>query len=116
MGFDLKQFQMGVAGWRARNFPNTHNERHLTYAMDPLIGVLEELGELSHAHLKMRQGIRGDSERHIVAAKDAVGDIVVYLADYCSRMGFSLEECTTMAWESVQKRDWVKYPETGRPK
>ena len=60
--------------WSLRNFG-----RHP--AADPAIGVVEELGELAHAVLKKRQGIRGTTEEHDAAARDAVGDIAIYLLD-----------------------------------
>ncbi len=43
----------------------------------PLLGLMEELGELAHAHLKEAQGIRLE-ENHIENAKDAVADIVIF--------------------------------------
>lgn len=58
--------------WVERNFPDS-------YKTDTLLGVIEELGELSHAHLKAKQGIRGSQKEHDEAAKDAIGDLVVYL-------------------------------------
>ena len=53
-------------------------------AADPALGLIEELGELSHAILKQRQNIRGSSEEHDAAAKDAVGDMAIYLLDVVS--------------------------------
>lgn len=58
--------------WVDRNFPDS-------YKTDTLLGVIEELGELAHAHLKAKQGIRGTQKEHDEAAKDAIGDLVVYL-------------------------------------
>jgi NTP pyrophosphatase (non-canonical NTP hydrolase) len=58
--------------WVAKNFPDS-------YKTDTLLGVVEELGELAHAHLKSKQGIRGTQSEHDEAAKDAIGDLVVYL-------------------------------------
>lgn len=57
----------------------------------PLLGAVEEIGELAHAHLKEAQHIR-TSENHIDNAKDAIADIVIYLADYCSVRGFDFEQ------------------------
>lgn len=44
-----------------------------------LMGVIEETGELAHAHLKQAQGIRGDNKKHIKDAQDAIGDIMIFL-------------------------------------
>jgi hypothetical protein len=51
-GFDLRKFQQEQKDWSKRNFP-TQNTPYR-----PLLGVMEEVGELSHAHLKAEQGIR----------------------------------------------------------
>lgn len=75
----------------------------------PLLGIMEELGELAHAHLKQAQGIR-TSEDHEAMAKDAVADIVIFLADYCSSRGFDLEALVTETWAQVRQRDWKADP------
>lgn len=70
--------------WVARNFP----EFKLDSPMDEsIIGVLEEQGELCRAHLKAAQNIRGSSEKHEADAKDAVGDITIYLLGVMSQLG-----------------------------
>ena len=79
----------------------------------PLIGALEELGELAHAHLKGAQGIRGTKEEHAEAAKDAVADIIIFLADYCSAMGYDMQECVETTWATVKQRDWKANPQNG---
>jgi len=81
-------------------------------AHHPLLGVQEEVGELAHAHLKMEQGIRAN-ESHDEDAKDAVGDIVIFLADYCEARGWSFQDIVEFVWEGVRMRDWIKYPENG---
>lgn len=81
---------------------------------DPFMGLVEEVGELSRALLKQRQGIRGTREEHEAAAKDAVGDIVTYLADLCARRGWDLPEIVRDTWEAVRQRDWKAHPEDGR--
>jgi NTP pyrophosphatase (non-canonical NTP hydrolase) len=80
----------------------------------PFFGLVEELGELAHSHLKMAQGIR-QNENHEAKAKDAVGDIVIFLSDYCNANGYDLEEIVRETWDSVKVRDWRKYPDTGMP-
>ena len=104
----LWDFQSDVRKWVLHNFKSTYKDKY-----KPLLGLTEELGELSHAHLKMEQKIRGHINEHIEAKRDAVGDIMVYLADYCSRNGLNLGECVYGAWSEVQKRDWVKFPKNG---
>lgn len=105
--FDLQAFQEEVGDWSRRNFDNQASYH-------PLLGVAEEVGELCHAHLKQEQGIR-TSEDHVTGAKDAIGDILIYMADYCCRRGFDLESCVSAAWNQVKKRDWKKNPGEGKP-
>lgn len=59
--------------WVARNFPRARTP------LDSFLGCVEELGELTHAELKAAQGIRGSIEAHELKAKDAIGDLSVYL-------------------------------------
>lgn len=79
------------------------------------LGVVEEVGELAHAELKMLQGIRTD-EDHEAKGKDAVGDILVYLVDYCSRRGWSMQDIIEQVWGRVKQRDWKKDPVKGGDK
>jgi NTP pyrophosphatase (non-canonical NTP hydrolase) len=102
----LETLQHDVGTWSRRNFPNNH-------PYSPLLGALEELGELAHAHLKLEQGIRGSTTEHVLAKSDAVGDIVIYLADYCERNNIDLDAAVTNAWNMVKLRDWVKFPKDG---
>lgn len=105
---DLRQFQEEHKRWRDHNFP-TFRET------DGLLGVVEEVGELAHAHLKMQQGIRGGEDKFRADAEDAIGDILVFLMSYCNTNDFVLADCLERAWNEVKDRDWIKYPETGVP-
>lgn len=100
----LRRLQDEQRSWSLRNF-GEHP------AWQPLLGAVEELGELAHAHLKEAQGIRLH-ENHAEMAKDAIADIVIYLADYCSVRGFDFEEIVQTTWDQVKKRDWKKHPAT----
>lgn len=60
--------------WVAHNFPDQVNKRPI----HSMIGVIEELGELAHSHLKRAQGIR-ENEDLTAQGKDSVGDMVVYM-------------------------------------
>jgi NTP pyrophosphatase (non-canonical NTP hydrolase) len=98
--FDL---QLQVAEWSRRNFgPGT------PMGYSALLGVVEEVGELSHSHLKQLQGIRGTATEHEKAGQDAVGDILIYLADYCTQRGWDLQGIIEEVWGRVGKRDWHK--------
>ena len=78
---DLIQLQREVQAWTAKNFPNNK-------PYQPLLGVAEEVGELCHAHLKQEQGIRNTTQAN---KEDAVGDIIIYLADYCNRNNIHID-------------------------
>jgi len=103
----LEDLQDGVSKWTHRNFGKNRNKLH------PVLGVAEEAGELCHAALKMDQGIRGTREEHHAKMRDAVGDVVIYLADVCNTYGFRLSDCIEAAWEEVEKRNWADDPKGG---
>lgn len=96
--------------WRQRNFPNAD-------ADEQLLGMVEEVGELSHAVLKHKQGIRGfENEIKFAAAQvDALGDLLIYLAGYCSYKGFDMMTLFEEVAKEVMERDWIKYPGNGFP-
>lgn len=102
---DLSKLQAEHVLWHDQNF---FYPAQAGAAENSLIGVMEELGELAHANLKRRQGIRGTEADHIEAEKDAIGDVIIYLSGYCSSRGFSLAECVEHAWNEVKNRDWTK--------
>ena len=100
------QLQTDVAQWSARNFPDKKPHQ-------PLLGLAEEVGELSHAHLKAEQGIRGTPAEHQTAKEDAVGDIAIYLADYCTHNGIDLQHTVEAVWGKVKQRDWRANKQNG---
>ncbi len=103
---ELTYLQNEIKEWKTRNFPNSP-------AVEQLIGVMEELGELSHAYLKKAQGIRVN-EAHVEKMQDAVGDITVFLINFCNEMGFSYANSVMTAWGEVRQRDWQKNKTDGK--
>jgi len=100
--------------WLDHNFPGqTGTEWPGGRGWEPLLGVVEEVGELAHAHLKAAQGIRGTREELLAEAVDAVGDVVIYLLSYCNATGLNLGACVDAALETVLARDWAADPEKG---
>lgn len=95
----LRRLQEEHAPWAERNFGARPSYQ-------PLLGAVEEIGELAHAHLKAEQGIRGSEDEHREEKKDAVGDVVVFLADYCNLEGFDLQAVVEETWGRVKERDW----------
>lgn len=108
IGINFDELQEESNRWRRENFPDTAGQSSLQ-----LLGVVEEVGELSHATLKAIQGIRGTANEHAAAKRDAVGDIIVYLAGYCSAEGISLQDCVEEAWSEVKLRNWIKNTKDG---
>jgi NTP pyrophosphatase (non-canonical NTP hydrolase) len=106
----LRDLQTEVDEWATRNF-GAHETRG---THQPLLGAVEELGELSHAHLKWEQGIRGTPEELAAKAKDAVADVIIFLTDYCNLRGFDLQDIVSDTWDQVLERDWKKNPQTGK--
>jgi NTP pyrophosphatase (non-canonical NTP hydrolase) len=102
----IREIQKEHQAWSTKNFG---------WDQDPslsLIGVMEELGELAHAHLKQRQGIRVN-EDHIAKARDAIGDILIYMLDYCNRRNFDMQLILEETWAEVKQRDWTIHKENG---
>jgi NTP pyrophosphatase (non-canonical NTP hydrolase) len=103
---EFEELQYAHSRWLAHNFPGQPSH-------EPLLGLVEEVGELSHAHLKMNQGIRGTIESLQKEKEDAVGDIFIYLISYCCANEISLRNSIEDAWSTVQSRDWVADPMRG---
>ena len=95
----LTELQSLVKPWHEQNFPAAP-------AWQPLVGMQEELGELSHAFLKRAQNIRMD-EDHDSNIRDALADIIVFMAHFANIEGIDLDEAVDAAWNNiVSKRDW----------
>lgn len=105
---NLTETQKNLNSWLEHNFPETTSDQQLK-------GVMEELGELCHADLKTAQGIRGyTQEKAQDEIMDAVGDIVIYLINYCNTRNISFRDSVGMAYSTVMKRDWIKDPTGGK--
>jgi NTP pyrophosphatase (non-canonical NTP hydrolase) len=92
--------------WVASNFPGDMVE-------DSIMGAVEEMGELAHHWLKMKQGIRGTEEEHIDGMLDAVADAVIFLAGVASHLGADYGELVQDTWDKVKQRDWQADPQRG---
>lgn len=80
--------------------------------IDKFLGVVEEVGELAHALLKQKQGLR-TAEDHDAKAKDAVGDIFIFLSAFCSVKGWDMSQIIEETVDIVLKRDWNQNTENG---
>lgn len=103
----FRELQRNQKEWSDRNFGE-----QVPYHC--LLGAVEEIGELAHAHLKSVQGIRGMTrETYLSKARDAVADVIVFLAGYCSAEGIDLQDAITEVSTEVFKRDWASDPDKG---
>lgn len=101
----IGQIQEEVFEWSKRNFGNQPSWR-------PLLGAVEEVGELAHAYLKQSQGIRVN-EDHRAAMVDAVADTVIFLMDFCAREGIDIQDAVEQTWAVVKQRDWTAHKAKG---
>lgn len=102
---DLRCLQEQHAEWSEKNFGEQPYEW-------TLLGAQEELGELTHSELKQLQGIReAEDDVGELATKDSVGDIVMYLLDFCNRKDIDFAECVDIAATEVLDREWNSEPE-----
>ena len=103
----VRDLQQQAAGWRDKNFPGWTGE-------DQFMGAVEEMGELAHAMLKRKQGIRGDAAQHTADIQDACADVIIFLTGVATAEGFDLATVLTETWEKVHARDWVNAPLDGQ--
>lgn len=82
----LDEIQQEHREWADRNFPGKNS-----YQTDAL-GVLEEIGEITHHRLKRIQGIRGTPEYHINEEIDGLADACIYLLGVCDHSGHRLSK------------------------
>lgn len=84
MGLTLSEIQKAVYGWSVVQFPRNT-------PLEPLEGIFEEAGELAHARVKRRQGIRHTPEQCVAMERDAIGDMGIYLCDFVGRAGLCVD-------------------------
>ena len=112
----LNAFQLECKEWATTNFPDTKHympalgvSEEIAELIDNflvLLGLEVTMGRLHHSHLKSDQDIR-KGEKHRENIEDSIGDIVIFLCDYCSRNNFNLGDCVAKTWNNVKKRDWL---------
>jgi NTP pyrophosphatase (non-canonical NTP hydrolase) len=108
---NLTDLQKVLFKWCDKNFPLNNED-----GTEQFLGVVEEVGELSHVILKKRQEIRGYFKKDPKAkaeAQDAVGDIVIYMMNYCSYQGWNFDKILRETADKVMGRDWNKFPKNG---
>jgi NTP pyrophosphatase (non-canonical NTP hydrolase) len=104
----LATLQQRVHDWRKAAYPDTRGIELQA------LGVAEESGELCHAVLKYKQGIRGygfDKTHEEVA--DAIGDIIIYAMGVADTLDISVEEALYKTVEHVINRNITQGSDAG---
>lgn len=104
MAISLERLQSEQRVWEIENF----GEQPRVMSYQSFLGVVEEVGELAHAILKREQRIRYSEAEAIDKEKNAVGDITVFLAAYCTRRGYDYGAIVEEVWDEVRRRNWKK--------
>ena len=102
----IGDYQTEVSKWSNKNFGDQP-------PINPLVGIMEELGELSHAHLKGIEGIRHTPVEIHDMKGDALGDLFIYMCDYADKSGLWLEEVIETVWNKVKERNWKDNQKNG---
>ena len=79
---DMVRIQAEVANWSQANFEEQRSKTHpqlVLNSLAPLLGLCEEFLELSTSTSQVEQ-------------EDAIGDILIYLCDYASRLDINLAD------------------------
>jgi NTP pyrophosphatase (non-canonical NTP hydrolase) len=91
---NLDEIQAAQFEWSARNFGQQPPHR-------PMLGIIEELCELEEAQLEMSEIAEAELAKEVL---DAVGDIAIYMLDYCGKRGWRMQEL----WDSRACPEWLK--------
>lgn len=104
----LLKVQRESREWRAQAYPETRSIELQA------LGVAEESGELCHAVLKYKQGIRGyDREKTRAEVADAIGDIVIYACGVADQLDINVSEAVRAAWIHVRDRNITQGSDAG---
>lgn len=105
----LTEMMKDIQAWSTQNFGDNKG----IHEFGPLVGMMEELGELSHAVLKKHQDIRHEDWQGVdylghTPAEDALADIFVYALDFAWRVGIQDPQqlLESVLYKQVLKRRW----------
>lgn len=99
---DIRTMQAQVNEWVTRNFDNSE--------LSAVVGMVEEVGELCRAVVKMEQGIRGTREEWFAEIRKETGDVFIKLCDIARFYEFDLADAIEERWAKVSQRDWKADP------
>jgi NTP pyrophosphatase (non-canonical NTP hydrolase) len=105
----LNTLQVKMQKWRRAAYPDT-----ATVELQAL-GVAEEVGELCHAVLKFKQGIRGyDYNKTREEVEDAIGDIIIYAMGVADRFDINMEDALVKTVDHVISRNITQGSDMGK--
>jgi NTP pyrophosphatase (non-canonical NTP hydrolase) len=124
---ELDKLQEEVAQWAAQNFPTRNTNKRLIGMTEeigefafqkleellPFIHMVRQLGRVAHHHNKQLDGIRGSYEFHDEKIQDALGDIFLFMTDYCELKEWKIADVIQKTWNEVKQRDWIENPLSG---
>ena len=93
---NLVKMQDEQIAWSLRNFGQQPPHR-------PMLGIVEELCELEEA-LLMGEDHIGGVEEYKKDVLDAVGDVGIYMLDYCGKRGWSMDAL----WQARACPEWLE--------
>mgnify|MGYP001620114827 FL=1 len=99
---DMYRFQLIVKEWHNRIFGEQYGTGYRN-----LLGLSEEVGELCHAHLKGEQQITYSPAKVRELKMDAVGDILIFLCNYCDSQGLHIDDCADFAYKNIEGRVYI---------
>lgn len=100
----VSDLQVKLARWQVANFGAGE-------LGDLALGVAEEAGELCHAVLKHKQGIRGmHGEDFRAAAGDAIADCMIYLFQVATSLRLDVPSLLSAIAHDVMSRNWRANP------
>ena len=125
---DLNEIQLEVEEWATEKFGERLTAENQLQGMNeemgelagwsleqivPVLHMMRQLGRVNHHDLKRSQHIKGSPEWHDEKIQDALGDIVIYMMNYCSLKGWKLDDIIYETWQRVKPREYIEDPEYG---
>lgn len=89
MPLTFEQLTLNVESWASERGIYKHGN-----ARAQLLKAFSEMGELADAEI----------EGNFLAARDAVGDVLVCLVNFCAMSGLNIPDCLAAAWDEIKDR------------
>jgi NTP pyrophosphatase (non-canonical NTP hydrolase) len=110
LSLSIRDTQAEILAWSTRNFGRPVP---IAYDVSSFLGMVEEVGEIAHAVLKMSQNIKGTRAKHEADVIDGIADLIVFTLDFAGRNGLDAESALERVWAKVKQRDFTKDKDLG---